>query len=133
MRQRARKVDASGDPAWVLERPEGPAPLRRRRGDRRPLPEGVRVSEPELDVVFDAFDLSCDGVFLHSELLMSIGDPVRLDISRASGPVVTVDGEVVDVWVEAEAGRCNAGAGVHVAFREISIADRETLQALAAR
>jgi hypothetical protein len=133
MRPRVRSLRPNdSDPAWVLE-PEAPPPLRRRRGDRRPVGGDVRVIDPDLDVTFEAFDLSSDGVFLHSDLLLSIGDRLQLDLSCERGPSVAVDGEVVDVWFDAETGRGGAGAGVHVAFRDLSFADREALMALAAR
>jgi len=91
------------------------------------------VTEPDLEVAFEAFDLSSEGVFLHSDLLHSIGDRLHLDLSCSVGPTIAVEGEIVDVWFDAEAGRGGAGAGVHVAFRDLSLADREALSVLAAR
>src|SRR3990172_9658817 len=130
---RARAVrGACGDPAWVLDDAE-PIPLGRRRGDRRPLPEGVRVTEPDLGVAFEAFDLRDDGIFLHAELLFSVGDRLNLVLARGTDPGVAVEGEVVDVWAEADPDRGGAGAGVQVAFGDLSIADREALLSLAAR
>src|SRR5688572_5050876 len=133
MRHRARsKRSEATDPAWVLEGPKEPIALRRRRGDRRPVPPRVRVTEADLDVSFEAFDLCGDGVFLHSELLLSIGDELRLEIAREPSVRVVVEGRVVDVYAEADVGRGGSGAGVQVAFQEASLADREALLALAA-
>jgi len=69
---------------------------------------------------------------LQTDLLLSEGDVLQLQIARDPGLRITVSGEVVDVVVDPAEGRGGSGAGVHVAFMDISIADREALAALSA-
>lgn len=130
MRSRARAIEAA-DPAWTLERERAPA-RRRRSTDRRPTPAGVRVADADLGFPFEAFDLSGDGVFLQTDLLLSEGDVLLLEIARDPGPGITVSAEVVDVVADPDEGRGGPGAGVRAAFRDLSIAERESLAALSA-
>src|SRR5262245_35595380 len=131
LRARASRAVQSRDPTWMVEAESEPVLLRRRRGDRRPAPVGVRVSETELGVTFEAFDLTAQSVFLRSELLLSIGDTLRIEIARESGPVVVVSGEVVAGVSDPDLARGDAGAGVLVEFRDLTLGDLETLLALA--
>lgn len=85
------------------------------------------MREPDLEVTFEAFDLSGHGVFVCSELLPSLGDRLRLEIARDGGPAVVVDGEIVEVAVDPDEGRGGAGAGALIAFRDVGLGDLETL------
>lgn len=66
-------------------------------------------------------DLSCDGMFLRSELLDTSGSTVSLEVRLPDGRAVHVDGEVVRV-VDAP-----AGSGMAIRFVQVALSVRRQL------
>ena len=105
---------------------------RSRRGRRVRADEiGIKlIDEQGHAIEFDCFDLSAVGVYLYSDLLLSPGERVRLQLRLpTTGGAVAIAGEVVRAQVEE--GIQSPGMGV--AFRDLDHGVQEALRSYVAQ
>lgn len=86
---------------------------------------GIEVLRNGESMPFDCFDLSALGLYLHSELLFDLGEIVDLRIALPNQPwPIQATGEIIRVQIDED----GMGAGMGVAFREISGQDQTYLE-----
>lgn len=110
-----------------LEAEPGQVTRRNRRLCRRQrrARAGVEVLRDGDAVPFDCFDLSAVGLYLHADLLFDLGEAMELRIALPDQPrPILAQGQVVRVQTDSD----GMGAGMGVAFREISPQDQARLE-----
>ncbi|MCU0665333.1 MAG: PilZ domain-containing protein [Myxococcota bacterium] len=86
---------------------------------------GVEVIRDGDAMPFECFDLSAVGLYLHAELLLDLGENVELRIDLPGRPrPISAKGQVI----RAQTDNDGMGAGMGVAFREISRQDQACLE-----
>jgi hypothetical protein len=109
----------NSDTAAVLHR--GAKKLSRRQGAprRRDRPKSASVElidEQGNVTLFDHFELSSTGVYLHSDYLLCTGDPVALELTLSGCPhPLEITGEII----RAETGNDGLRPGMRVIFKNM--------------
>jgi hypothetical protein len=110
---------------FVSTRRQNPRSNRRLCRRHRRTQAGIEVLRNGESMPFDCFDLSAVGLYLHSELLFDLGEIVDLHIALPNQPwPIRATGEIIRVQIDED----GMGAGMGVAFREISRQDQTYLE-----
>ena len=104
-------------------------PERKRQFDRKPISASFRVrdvNDPgQGEILFDSIDLSQGGAFLHSELLLEIGDELEVTFGLP-GEIRPVRARARVVW--ATRGDATIKAGMGLEFLDLSDDARQAIE-----